>query len=71
LHDGASAPGITYTVQAKPKGSERWQMLAIGLKSPSTGVDVNHFPGASGADVRVLQSDGFAEKEIFRDSKSF
>jgi hypothetical protein len=68
LHDGASAPGITYTVQAKPKDSERWRMLAI---SPSTGVDVNQFPGASGVDVGVLQSDGFAEKESFRDSKSF
>jgi hypothetical protein len=67
----APAPGVTYSVQAKPESSTAWQTLAVGLKTPSTEVDVNQFPGAASVAVRVLRSDGFSETEIFHDTKRF
>ncbi len=65
----APAPGVTYSVQAKPEGGMAWQTIAVGLKTPSTEVDVNQFPGAKSVAVRVLQSDGFSETEIFHGTK--
>jgi hypothetical protein len=67
----AATPGVTYTVQAKAEGAANWQTLAVGLPNPTTDVDVNQFPGAKGVRVRVLQSDGFSESQIYEDSKTF
>jgi len=49
----------------------RWQTIGIGLFSPSTEVDVNQFPGAKAIELRVLQSDGFSEQEVFKETKTF
>lgn len=71
---GAAAPaptGVTYTVQAKAEQDPNWQTIAVGLNAPTTEVDVNQFPGAKSVNVRVLQSDGFSEKQIFQDTKTF
>jgi hypothetical protein len=65
------ATGVTYTVQAKAENSPNWQTIAVGLKAPTTDVDVNQFPGAKGVNIRVLQSDGFSEKQIFEHTKTF
>jgi hypothetical protein len=67
----ALAPGVSYAVQAKPSDSNVWQTLGVGLATPAANVDINQFPGARAIDVRVLQSDGFSEKEVFRDTKNF
>lgn len=67
----APAPGVTYTVQARGSGQDRWQTIGIGLFSPSTEVDVNQFPGAKAIELRVLQSDGFSEQEVFKETKTF
>lgn len=69
--EDVSRAGITYAVQAKPDTAEQWQTLAVGLPTPSTDIDINQFPGSSRIDVRVLRSDGFAEEEVFRDTKTF
>ncbi|MER8408169.1 hypothetical protein NKH16_26470 [Mesorhizobium sp. M1307] len=66
-----ASEGVTYTVQAKPGGSENWQTLAVGLPVPQTSLDVNQFPGAKSVEVRVLQSDGFSEEQIFQETKHF
>jgi hypothetical protein len=66
-----TSQGVTYAVQAKAEGSDHWQTLAVGLPTPNTNVDVNQFPGAKSVDVRILQSDGFSETEVFRDTKTF
>jgi hypothetical protein len=63
-------PGITYSVQAKADNAP-WQTLAVGLAMPTAHVDVNQFPGAKKVEIRVLQSDGFSETEVFRDDKTF
>jgi hypothetical protein len=67
----APMAGVTYSVQAKPEGARAWQTVSIGLKTPSTEVDVNQFPGSKSVAVRVLRSDGFSETEIFHDTKTF
>jgi hypothetical protein len=67
----AATPGVTYTVQAMAEGASSWQTLALGLKSPTTHVDVNQFPGAKSVRIRVLQSDGFSESQIFEETKKF
>jgi hypothetical protein len=67
----APAPGVTYIVQAKPADAPVWHTIGVGLKTPSTEVDVNQFPGAKRIAVRVLRSDGFSETEIFHNEKRF
>lgn len=67
----APAPGVTYTVQARGSEQKRWQTIGIGLFSPSTEVDMNQFPGAKAIELRVLQSDGFSEQEVFKETKTF
>lgn len=69
--DAPPATGVTYTVQAKAEHDKNWQTIAVGLKTPTTEVDVNQFPGARGVNIRVLQSDGFSEKQIFENTKTF
>jgi hypothetical protein len=69
--DAPPATGVTYTVQAKAEHDKNWQTIAVGLKTPTTEVDVNQFPGAKGVNIRVLQSDGFSEKQIFENTKTF
>ena len=58
------ARGVTYTLQARPHGAKAWQTLAIGRLTPDLEVDVNQFPGATEADVRVLRTNGFSEEVI-------
>jgi len=65
------SPGVTYTVQARAEHDPIWQTLAVGLPQPTTEVDVNQFPGAKSVNVRVLKSDGFAETQVFQDTKTF
>jgi hypothetical protein len=64
------AANVTYTVQAKADGAQ-WRTVAVGLPLPSTDIDVNQFPGAKRLEIRVLQSDGFEESEVFRQVKVF
>jgi hypothetical protein len=61
---------VTYTVQAKADGAP-WRTVALGLPLPSTDIDVNQFPGARRLEIRVLQSDGFEESEVFRQVNVF
>jgi hypothetical protein len=65
------APGVTYTVQAKGEQEPNWQTIAVGLDVPKTDIDVNQFPGAKSVSVRVLQSDGFSESQVFEEKKTF
>jgi hypothetical protein len=67
----ASVQGVTYTVQAKADDEQNWQTIAVGLTTPNAEVDVNQFPGAKAVDVRVLQTDGFSETQVFQDTKKF
>jgi hypothetical protein len=71
--DAAVAPraGVTYTLQGRPGGGGRWQTLAVGVPTPEVDVDVNQFPGSRSIDVRLLQSDGFSETEVFRETRTF
>ncbi len=62
-------PGVTFTIQARESGSERWTTLAVGLEHPSTNVDINQFPLAESIDLRVLQSNGFSDREILRETR--
>lgn len=64
------ALNVTYTVQAKADGAS-WQTVALGLPLPATDIDVNQFPGAKRLEIRVLQSDGFEESEVFRRLMTF
>jgi hypothetical protein len=63
-------PNVTYTVQAKADEAS-WLTLALGLPLPATDIDLNQFPGAKRLEIRVLQSDGFEESEVFRQIKTF
>jgi hypothetical protein len=63
--------GTTYIVQARADDDDAWQTLAVGLPTPSTYVDVNQFPGAKRVQIRILQSDGFSETEVFNDTQTF
>ena len=68
----APTPGVSYTVQVRPEGDERWQTIGAGLERPdATNVDINQFPGAKRLDIRVLQTDGFSSEEVFRETKAF
>lgn len=71
-HGPAAQPAtnVTYTVQAKADGLP-WRTVALGLPLASTDIDVNQFPGAKRLEIRVLQSDGFEESEVFRQVKVF
>lgn len=63
---------VTYTIQARPNGDPQWQTTGIGLPTIEAGeLDVNQFPGAERIEVRILQSDGFTEREIHREMLSF
>lgn len=64
------AANVTYTVQAKADGAS-WQTVALGLPLPKVDIDVNQFPNAKRLEIRVLQSDGFDESEVFRQIKTF
>jgi hypothetical protein len=64
------AVNVTYTVQAKADGGS-WQTVALGLPLPTANIDVNQFPSAKRLEIRVLQSDGFEESEVFRQVKTF
>jgi hypothetical protein len=64
------AAAVTYTVLARADGAP-WRTVALGLPLPTADVDVNQFPGAKHLEIRVLQSDGFEETEVFRQVKSF
>ena len=68
----APTPGVSYTVQVRPEGDERWQTIGTGLEKPdAASVDINQFPGAKRLDIRVLQTDGFSSEEIFRETKAY
>jgi hypothetical protein len=54
--------GLTYTVQARPEGSDAWQTIAVGRDTPDVDIDRNQFPGARRVDVRVIQTTGFQER---------
>lgn len=56
--------GVSYTLQARPHGTKAWQTLAVGRLTPDLEVDVNQFPGATEADIRVLRTNGFSEEVI-------
>jgi hypothetical protein len=63
---------VTYTVQVRPQGDERWHTMGVNLPTPAVGeIDINQFPGAAALDIRVLQSDGITKKEVFRDRREF
>lgn len=67
-----AAANVTYTIQVRPEGSNFWQTVGIDLPRPDEGeVDINQFPGAAALDVRILQSDGFSEREIFSERRTF
>lgn len=66
------AENVSYTIQARPTDDTIWQTVAIGLPTIDLGeVDINQFPDAADLEIRVLQSDGFNEREVFREVKSF
>jgi len=68
----APTPGVSYTVQVRPEGDERWHTLGAGLEKPdATKIDINQFPGAKRLDIRILQTDGFRSEEIFRETKQY
>ena len=69
--DALPAPGVTYSVQAKPDTSSSWMTLAVGLDAPNSEVNINQFPGANKIEVRVLRTDGFTETEVLRETKQF
>lgn len=71
VHTLLPSPGVTYTVQAKGDHEPNWQTIAVGLPVPKTDIDVNQFPGAKSVSVRVLQSDGFSESQVFEEKKTF
>lgn len=64
------AANVTYTVQVKADGAS-WQTVALGMPLPTADIDVNQFPEAKRLEIRVLQSDGFEESEVFRQIKTF
>jgi hypothetical protein len=67
-----NAENVSYTIQVRPTDTTIWQTVGIGLPNIDLGeVDINQFPGATGLDIRVLQTDGFTEQEVFLDHRSF
>jgi hypothetical protein len=65
-------PNVTYTIQARPKGDNIWHTVGIGLPSIDLGeVDINQFPKAQKIEIRILQTNGLNEREVFHDEKEF
>ena len=74
LNVGGPKPGVSYTVQVRPKGTKIWQTISVGRSTPEFVIDRNQFAGADKAAVRVLRTTGFedeviAEKEVDLDFK--
>ena len=59
-----SQPGISYTVQVRPTGDDRWSTIAVGRATPDIEVDVSQFPGVKSATMRVLRTTGFTESLV-------
>ncbi|MDH0737326.1 hypothetical protein [Achromobacter spanius] len=66
------AANVSYMLQVRPEGDERWHTMAAGVAQPSTAnLDINQFPGAVALDVRVLRTNGLETVEILRERKDF
>lgn len=66
---GGPPAGSSFAVQARPAGTTRWFTLAVGLERSDAEVDINQFPEAEAIEMRVLQSDGFSETEVFKTTR--
>jgi hypothetical protein len=63
----AVAPGaVRYDVQASRDGGQTWEVLANGLPSPSTEVDLTDFGNVREIELRIIANEGFESKEIAR-----
>lgn len=60
-------PNVTYSVQARAKNARTWSTLTVGRQLPEVVLDANQFPGQSQVEVRVLETNGFTEREIARE----
>lgn len=70
--DAPAEPNVSYTLQVRPQGDDRWHTMAVGLERPNVAdVDVNQFAGAKAIDVRVLRSNGLETVEIFQERRDF
>jgi|GEM_PF-2494077 len=54
-------PGVTYSIQVRPKGERLWQTIAMGLSVPNVTLDRNQYPDAENALVRIIRTNGFTE----------
>lgn len=57
-------PGVSYTVQVRPQGTESWYTIAVGRPQPGVDLDRNQFPGTAVATVRVLRTNGFEDEVV-------
>jgi hypothetical protein len=70
--DAAPEANVSYLVQARPDGDERWHTMAAGLSQPDlASIDINQFPGASALNVRVLRTNGLETSEVFQERRDF
>ncbi len=58
------AAGLSYTIQASDDQGASWTTLAVGCKSPRTDVDLIQFSGARAVKLRVLETNGFEDREL-------
>lgn len=63
---------VTYLLQVKPEGDNRWHTMATGMDRPdAVEVDVNQFPGAKTLEVRVLRTNGLATTTVLETTREF
>ncbi|MFJ2689425.1 hypothetical protein [Pseudomonas sp. NPDC087336] len=63
---------VTYLLQVKPEGDNRWHTMATGMDRPdAVEVDVNQFPGAKTLEIRILRTNGLATTTVLETKREF
>ncbi|WP_327440614.1 hypothetical protein [Pseudomonas donghuensis] len=63
---------VTYLLQVRPEGDERWHTMATGMDRPdAVEVDINQFPGAKALSIRILRTNGLTTTTVLETRREF
>lgn len=63
---------VTYLLQVKPEGDNRWHTMATGMDRPDAAeVDINQFPGAKVLEVRIMRTNGLTTTTVLETKREF